>query len=352
MTVNIILPVLAKSGGASVVYKYAEMLAEKGHDVIIYKPIWSFNYRRYSREIINKIHQLYCTIKNLAKVRHKEHLMDKFVLLASDLFIRDADVVIATSWPTSFCVNKLSTSKGKKFYFVQGFEVWDNEEYGLKSYMLSLNKIVISTWINEQLKERLGIGPFPVVYNGLDTVRFSNPRKIYKKRTEAIRCLMLNHLLSKKGIDDGIKAFELAKKEYPNMTLESFGLCGRENLPDYVIYTQDPSQDELVEMYNRADIFIFPSKAEGWGLTPLEAMACQCAVAGTRTGFVLDLGKHGVNMMISEPGDIEGLARNIIKLTEDRELLCRISAQGRLLTEKLSWEESCDKLERLLAGGL
>lgn len=349
MMINIVLPVLAKSGGADVVYKYTELLAEKGHDVIVYRPIWSFNYQRYSRKIVNRIHQLYCTLKNLTKIRHIEHKEDKFVPLISDRFIRNADVVIATSWPTSFSVNKLSGCKGKKVYFIQDFEIWDNEEYGLKSYELPLNKIVISTWINHQLKERLGIGPFPVIYNGMDTEKFTNPNKVYRQKGEAMHCLMLNHLLSKKGVDDGIKAFEIAKKEYPNMTLESFGLCDNGNLPDYVKYTQDPTQDELVEIYCHSDIFIFPSKTEGWGLTPLEAMACQCAVVGTRTGFVLDLGQHGVNMMISEPGDVEDLARNIVHLAKDRGLLKRISEQGRELTKKLSWQISYNKFVDILS---
>ena len=33
-----------------------------------------------------------------------------------DRFVDDADVVVATAWPTAFSVNKLSESKGKKFY--------------------------------------------------------------------------------------------------------------------------------------------------------------------------------------------------------------------------------------------
>ena len=348
MTVNIILPALAKSGGADVIYKYTEMLAKKGYDIIIYKPIWSFNYRRYAWNVKNRIHQVYCTVKNFARIFHKKQQFDKFIPWLSDYFIRDADILIATSWPTSFSVNKLKPCKGKKIYFIQGFEIWDNEEYGLKSYMLPLNKIVISTWINDQLKEHLNIGPFPIVYNGLDTVKFSNSSKVYRNNGEAMHCLILNHRLVKKGVADGVKAFELAKEKYPNMILESFGFCDNRNLPAYVKYTQNPSQKKLVEIYNHSDIFIFPSQGDGWGLTPLEAMACQCAVVGTRTGFVLDLGKHGINMMISELGDVNGLAENIIRLVNDSELLRKISEQGKEMTQNLSWSNSCDKFDQVL----
>ena len=92
-------------------------------------------------------------------------------------------------------------------------------------------------------------------------------------------------------------------------------------MPEYIDYIQNPSQDLIVKMYSTSDIFIFPSLEEGWGLTPLEAMACECAVVATRTGFVLDLGKHEDNMMISNPGDIEDMVNNIEKLINDTKLL-------------------------------
>lgn len=348
MKINIILPLLGRSGGADVVYKYTELLTAHGHDVVVYSPIIAFDLKRYKSRLINTAHQLYCSAKGLLRLREKRSEADKRILTVSDRSVRDADVVIATSWPTSFCVDKLAPEKGEKVYFVQDFEIWDNEEYGLKSYALPLHKIVISTWINEQLQERLGIGPFPVVYNGLDTVRFSNLGKVYKKEGETIRCLMLNHVLSKKGVEAGVRAFELAKETCPNMTLEAFGLCDRGALPDYVEYIRDPSREQLVEMYSRADIFIFPSYEEGWGLTPLEAMACQCAVAGTRTGFVLDLGEHGVNMMISKPGDVEGLANNIARLAVDRQLLRQLSESGAKTAGKLRWDDSYKRFEHIL----
>lgn len=75
-------------------------------------------------------------------------------------------------WATAYKVNNLSTNAGKKLYFIQGFEIWDNKELGLKSYELPLNKIVISSWINKQLDEYIGIGPFPVIYYGIDTDTF------------------------------------------------------------------------------------------------------------------------------------------------------------------------------------
>ena len=67
---------------------------------------------------------------------------------------------------------------------------------------------------------------------------------------------MLNHLLSKKGVDKGIKAFELVKKKYPMSKLRMFGLCDGGNLPEYVEYYQNPSKEKIVNflLYRQVNI--------------------------------------------------------------------------------------------------
>lgn len=120
------------------------------------------------------------------------------------------------------------------------------------------------------------------------------------------------------------------------------------NLPEDVEYFQNPSKDKIVELYSQADVFIFPSLEEGWGLTPLEAMACGCVVVGTRTGFVLDLGKHRENMMISEPGDVSGMVENVEEVLSDSVLMKKIQKNAIETAEGLDWEKSADKLMDIL----
>lgn len=347
MVINFVLPSLGASGGIDVVYKYVELLIKHGHDVRVYKELNARNMYRYSSSIKNWAHQMYCTIKAVVLKNGNRHDEDCFVWHITDDTVRRADVVIATAWPTAFAVNELSSTAGNKYYFIQDYEIWDNEAMVKKSYMLPLKKIVISTWINNCLKRDLGIGPFPVVYNGIDT-------KLYHKvevnrNSQEISFLMLNHLLSKKGVDKGIKAFELVKKKYPMSKLRMFGLCDGGNLPEYVEYYQNPSKEKIVNLYSMSDIFIFPSLEEGWGLTPLEAMACGCVVVGTNVGFALDIGKNKENMMISSPGDIEGMVENIIELIENPTLRNHISELARKSISDLDWENACSKMEKCIS---
>lgn len=119
---------------------------------------------RYSSKFKNTVHQVYCTVKTFFEKEKYKHNVDCFVWKISNNSIRDADVTIATAWPTAFEVNKLAEPKGKKFYFIQDYEIWDNAEIGKKSYQLPLNKIVISTWINNCLQRDLKIGPYRKIY--------------------------------------------------------------------------------------------------------------------------------------------------------------------------------------------
>lgn len=347
MIINFILPAMANSGGSKVIYIYAKILSDMGNDVKIYSPMIAYNMHRYNSKLKNIVHQEYCTMKTIVKKR-KQTEFDCYVPVISNNYIRKADSTIATSWPTSFDVAKLGKKCGDKWYFIQDYEIWDNKKYGLNSYKLPLKKIVISTWINNQIKSNLGIGPFPIVYNGIDSNIFTSANR---KKHNRINLLMLNHTLEKKGVIQGLRVYKKIKSQYSNVRLRMFGICSNDNIPGDIEYFQNPPIDLLIKLYQDTDIFIFPSLEEGWGLTPLEAMACGCAVVGTRTGFVLDFGKHRQNMMISEPSDINQMYNNLEELINNSELAENVRAGGQRLAKELDWKRSASILVELLKEG-
>lgn len=344
MKVNFICPGLGDSGGIKVVEKYAELFKARGIDVVVYSPIIGSNVHRYQSSLVNKIHQAYCTIKTIPAIKIKrEH---KWVLRISDKYIREADFTIATAWPSAYEVATLRPECGKKIYFIQDYEIWDNEDLGKASYKLPLKHIVIAKWIDEILTEQLGCKPAEIVYNGIDTGFFQLGTE--KKNHEDIKCLMLYHTLKKKGVGDGVRAFELAKKQNPNLSLTMFGMYNKPDIACLDHYYKDPDRTLLRNIYQEADIFIFPSQEEGWGLTPLEAMACGCSVAGTNVGCMTELGRNGENALVSEPGNVEKLASNILLLSNNLNLRRKIVDAGRKTVEKLSWDKAADKFVHAL----
>ena len=130
-----------------------------------------------------------------------------------------------------------------------------------------------------------------------------------------------------------------------------FGMCDNSNLPKFVEYYRNPSKEKLVELYSKSDIFIFPSIVDGWGLTPIEAIACGCIVVGSNVGVVYDLGKNEENMMISPPGDVDEMYKNIEKLLKYPNLFDNIQQNSKNVISKLDWNLSAKKLEKIFIEG-
>jgi hypothetical protein len=76
----------------------------------------------------------------------------------------------------------------------------------------------------------------------------------------------------------------------------------------------------------------------------MEAMACRCSLVTTNTGGCLEYAIDGKTALVSEPRDIVGLSRNLIRLLEDEVLLKSLSEDGYRKINEFNWEESCDRL--------
>jgi N-acetyl-alpha-D-glucosaminyl L-malate synthase BshA len=73
-------------------------------------------------------------------------------------------------------------------------------------------------------------------------------------------------------------------------------------------------QLELVPILSAADLFLMPSQSESFGLSALEAMACEVPVVSTSVGGLPELQVHGETGYIAEIGDIDRMARYVVDL--------------------------------------
>src|ERR1035438_6305478 len=161
MKINFILTGLYKSGGMKVIFKYGEELKNSGHDVFFYRRLLPYNFMRGESSILYVFRLYIRKIKNFIK-RNKtpddfyHHSFPiKSVPLINSLLVRKADVVIATEWVTAFSVLHLPINRGKKYYFIQCYEKWrSNKALVDKSYILPLNRIVVSGYLKNFIKER------------------------------------------------------------------------------------------------------------------------------------------------------------------------------------------------------
>jgi glycosyltransferase involved in cell wall biosynthesis len=99
---------------------------------------------------------------------------------------------------------------------------------------------------------------------------------------------------------------------------------------------------ELADCYRRAGVFIFASLEEGFGLPPLEAMACGTAVVCSKCGGVEDYAVDGFNCLKVEAGDAASIDAAIAALLEEPELKSKLVENGLTSARSLSWEKAVD----------
>ena len=88
-------------------------------------------------------------------------------------------------------------------------------------------------------------------------------------------------------------------------------------------------QENVNELLGLSDLMLMPSELESFGLAALEAMACRVPAVATRVGGVPELIEDGINGLLYEIGDVEGMAAGAISILSDPALLERMSSAAR-----------------------
>jgi glycosyltransferase involved in cell wall biosynthesis len=94
----------------------------------------------------------------------------------------------------------------------------------------------------------------------------------------------------------------------------------------------------LPDLYRAAEVFVYPSLYEGFGMPPLEAMACGCPVIASARGSLGEvLGEAAVRV---EPDDIHAIARELFRLATNPSLRNEFRAAGLTQANKFNWTET------------
>ena len=127
----------------------------------------------------------------------------------------------------------------------------------------------------------------------------------------------------------------LLKKIISEVKLEN-----RVHLLDYI------DQSELPNIYRKTSAYVFPSKFETFGFTPLEAMSCGVPVACARCSAMPEI--CGSNVIYFDPDDEEDIAIKVYQILDNNSLREKLIAKGIEHAKSFSWKNAAEKYFKII----
>ncbi len=178
--------------------------------------------------------------------------------------------------------------------------------------------------------------------------------RVVKTLKKKQRILYVGSINERKNLIGTIEAFEKLPKELGYILIivgnffDIFSLSHKmkETLKraknnNKIIFKQDLDDEALIEEYNVATIFIFPSFYEGFGLPPLEAMACGTPVITSNISSMPEV--CGDAAVYVDPYDINDISKKIEFLITNQEERERLIKKGLKRVKHFTWEKSAKK---------
>jgi glycosyltransferase involved in cell wall biosynthesis len=259
---------------------------------------------------------------------------------------------LASACPFVLTVHDLSY-----LFFPQGFRAL-NRSYLQTFTRLSVRRarrvIAVSESTKRDLVEQYGLSPdkVDVVHNGVDPGFQPLPvgQVAAFRREKGLPdrfILFVGTLEPRKNVVRLVEAYARLTKERPPLMLvggkgwlydeiftrvEALGLSSEVRFVGYV------PADALPLWYSAADLFVYPSLYEGFGLPPLEAMACGTAViSSTASSLPEVVGEAG---LLIDPADTEALAKAMEQVLSDTEMRKQMQSAGLVQAQNFSWEKT------------
>lgn len=184
-----------------------------------------------------------------------------------------------------------------------------------------------------------------------------NPTVLSEFRINSPYILYLGAIDSRKGIFDILKAYEQIKSKHSDIKLVLAGginTAEESTIQDVVnglkcrediIFTGFVSDDQKRALLSSAEVFLFPSEYEGFGLPVLEAMACGAPVITTNVSSIPEVG--GDAAMYVAPKQPEELAAAIEKMLSSESVRQDYIARGFEQCKKFSWDKTAEMTEEV-----
>lgn len=313
-----------RTGGVVVLYRFANGLARRGHEVhFIHGPAWP--------DRIDGVAELgWFTFDDA--VHH--HIVDSL----HDSTLPSGDVIFASTG---------RPRQGLPSLFIQGARMLP-EDIERAAYRLLGPKACVSRWLVD-VGLRYGV-PTEQLWHvplGLDHEVFRVHTSPEDRRYDVA---IVHHTHPTKGWNVGLQAIHEAHRRRPDLRVAVFGGARpTEPLEAWMDFYDYPHHEVLVDqVYNASRVFLQPSYQEGFGFTCIEAMACGAALLTTDNGGSAEYAAHGETAVVVPPGDPGALAEALVQLLDDEDGTAALAEAGERFVRRFDWDEGADVLEEHL----
>jgi len=294
------------------------------------------------------------------------------VFLAYELFSRPVDVLHVQYTAPPFCripvvatIHDLAFERMPETFTRRG-------SFQLKLTVRRTAKkaariVTVSEYSRQDLLSIYRLPPEKVVvtYNGVES-RFT-PRPSVPNEAEEIRgrfgisrdfLLAVGSLQPRKNLVRLIRAYAKLRSEREGftqqlvivgrklwLTHEIFDEVKRQRWGDDVILTGYVADEDLPALYRAARAFVYPSLFEGFGLPPLEAMACGTPVVTSGVSSLPEV--TGGAALLIDPTDEQALANALIEVVNDERLRAELREKGIARAKQFTWRDAAEKTLKL-----
>jgi colanic acid/amylovoran biosynthesis glycosyltransferase len=201
--------------------------------------------------------------------------------------------------------------------------------------------VTISKFNKEYMVQRYGDldSKIKIIHCGIDTGRFSFLPRQPQLSGKPLRLLNVGRLAQMKGQDVLLRAMALLKQRGMHLHLDIVGggeleqelmsLAIKLQVDDCLTFHGVQPEQFVRQLHERADLFVLPSRSEGLPVACIEALAMGTTCIATRITGIPELIESGVNGLLVEAEDADGLAEAIGKLQADPQMAQQMRLNGR-----------------------
>lgn len=213
----------------------------------------------------------------------------------------------------------------------------------------SLHIITVSDYVKIDIINTYGINS-----NKIEVIKASSSKKFqFKSQIKEKIILTVSSIDPRKNLKGVIEAYNMLDTDYKlmivgsqNKVFSSGDINFEEILNPHIEFTGYVDDNKLVELYNRAEIFVYASFFEGFGIPPLEAQACGCVCVVSNLTSLPEVYKDSVEYC--DPYSINSIKNKLDEIIHNSDKKRILRKKGFENIKQYSWDKSTLQLLNLI----